>query len=303
MEPVAESSGKWKLTAALAVLLGVSVTLFGPAFYEFFLRQPALVFAGAVVAFIVYLPSLLVARHLDQRPFAWPVYLFAILLVVAMSPVTSHITTLVTARGVSLWKVVGSTEEISKMLPVLLLAACIPQLIRNRRDGLVIGALAGLGFAIIEYAVGFALDNFPERGWADLWTTLPARWALGTHAHIIWAGATGGAIGYLREEPLNLKRLCIGLGIILIVVLTHGAQDFLGKYIAPLSIGLLGNLLLSLGVPESLFGDNSPLLPVLLIFGATINTVLINIPVFAILWWLIRHGPPRSNADASTMSE
>lgn len=293
MEQIAETSSKWKLIAALAVLLGVSVALFGPAFYEFFLRQPALVFAGAVVAFIAYLPSLWVVRYLDQRPYAWPYYLFAILLVVAMSPVTSHITTLVTARGISLWKIVGITEEISKMLPVLLLAACTPKLIQNRRDGLVFGALAGLGFATIEYAVGFALDNFPERGWADFWTTLPARWALGTHAHILWAAATGGAIGYLREGPLNLKRLCIGLGIILVVVLTHGAQDFLGKYIAPLSIGLLGNLLLSLGLPESLFGDNSPLLPVLLVFGATINTVLIDIPVLALLWWLIRHGPPR----------
>lgn len=272
-------------------LLSAAMVLCALAYREFFLKQPALVMAGAVAAFLAYLPSLWMTRRMDRRPFEWTLYAFAVLVVIALSPVTSHITWLLMERGIIYWKIVGITEEVSKLLPVLLLASFAPQLIGNRRDGLVIGALAGLGFAVVEFAVAFALDNFPERGWADLKTSLPGRWALGTHAHIIWAATTGGAIGYLRERPLTARRVGIGLGIILIVVFTHGAQDFMGKLIAPLSIGAVGNLLLSAGLPETAFGETSLLLPALLISGAVINTILINVLVLPILWWLIRSVP------------
>lgn len=79
--------------------------------------------------------------------------------------------------------------------------AFAPRLVRNTRDGLVLGALAGLGFAVIEFGTAFALDSFPENGWADLYSSLPARWALGTHDHTLWGAATGGALGYVAEAP------------------------------------------------------------------------------------------------------
>ncbi|MCB0105018.1 MAG: PrsW family intramembrane metalloprotease, partial [Caldilineaceae bacterium] len=45
---------------------------------------------------------------------------------------------------------VGFYEEGMKILPVLLLAIYVPNLIRTRKDGIVYGALAGMGFNIIE---------------------------------------------------------------------------------------------------------------------------------------------------------
>ncbi len=283
---------KWPLVAATALLVA-GVTTCGPAYREFFLKEPRLVTAGAVAAFLAYLPSLWLIRWLDQRPIAWTVYLFAALFVIATSPVVSHVTWLLMQQGVIYWKVVGVVEETAKLFPVLLLALLAPYLIRNRRDGLVIGALAGLGFAIIEYAVAFALDNFPERGWSDLVISLPGRWALGTQTHIIWAATTGGMIGYLREAPLSVKRLCLAIGVIGLVMLTHSAQDFMGKMIGPLSIGALGQVLLSAGMNEATLGESALVMPALLIFGAVVNTVLINVFVLPVLWWLLRSGPGR----------
>lgn len=284
--------------AATAALLFVGVATCGPAYWEFFVREPGLVAAGAIAAFLVYLPSLWLVRWLDHRPITWAAYAFAALFVIATSPVVSHVTWLLMQQGTIYWKIVGFIEETAKLVPVLLLALLAPNIIRNRRDGLVIGAMAGLGFAIVEYAVAFALDNFPERGWSDLATSLPGRWALGTHTHIIWAATTGGMIGYLREAPLSAKRLAIAIGGIAVVMFTHGAQDFMGKFIAPLSIGALGQLLLSAGVKEATLGANILVMPALLIFGTVANTVLINVLGWPILWWLLR-GAPARNPDLS----
>lgn len=85
---------------------------------------------------------------------------------------------------------------------------------------------------------------------------------------------------------------------VLIVVLTDSAQDFMGKMIAPLSIGAVGRLLLSAGVPETDFAGTSPFLPALLVTGAVINTVLINVFVLPILWWLLRPVAGRSRRES-----
>jgi len=165
--------------------------------------------------------------------------------------------------------------------------------VRNTRDGLVLGALAGLGFAVIEFATTFALDNFPETGWADLYTSLPSRWALGTHNHILWGAATGGSIGYLVEAPHSRRHLLVALLTILVVMGTHGLQDLYGKYIGPLAIGVIGQPLLTMGLPESIFQPGQPLFSVLMFAGGLINTLLINVVVFVILRKEVRHGPGR----------
>jgi len=262
-------------------------------YVEFFAKSPALVLAGALVAFVAYLPSLWAARRLDRQPMPWAAYAAAFGFVVAFAPITSEVTWGIIDRGVRYWKIVGFTEELTKMLPVLLALLYAPRLVRNTRDGLVLGALGGLGFAVIEFATTFALDNFPQTGWADLYTSLPSRWALGTHNHILWGAATGGAIGYLVEAPGSRKHQPIALLTILVVMGTHGLQDLFGKYIGPLSIGVVGQPLLTMGLPESVFQPGHPLFSVLMFAGGLINTLLINVLVIPILWWQVRHGPGR----------
>lgn len=265
-------------------------------YVEFFAKSPGLVFTGSLIAFVAYLPSLWAARRLDRQPMRWAVYAAAFIFVVAFAPITSEITWGVINRGVRYWQIVGFTEEFTKMLPVLLVLVYAPRVVCNTRDGLVLGALAGLGFAVIEFGTTFALDNFPENGWADLYSSLPSRWALGTHDHILWGAATGGAIGYMTESPRSRNHMLIAALTIAVVIFTHGLQDLYGKYIGPLAIGVVGGPLLAMGVTEETFQPGRPLFSVVLFLGGLINTLLINVLVIPILWKQIRRGPGLGSA-------
>ena len=280
----------WTTVAGLAILIVLAGILITPANYaEYFLKEPGFVLAGCLATLVSLLPSLWVIRKLDRRPYGWGLYAAVVLFVVAIAPLVSEVTWAIINRGIRYWQIVGFTEEFAKILPLVVLLIAAPAMVRTVRDGLVIGALAGLGFAIIEFGVGFALDNFPERGWFDLAVSLPARWALGTQLHVIWGATTGAAIGYWREDPSSRKRLWIMIFVIAVVIITHGAQDFLGKYIGPLSIGAVGGFLLSAGLPETLFYEGGPLFVMLLVAGAVINAIVINIVVLPILWHLAWH--------------
>jgi len=289
------------MRAILRILLPLSLiaaAVFAAENYvEFFAKSPGLVLAGCLIAFVAYLPSLWVARRLDRQPMHWAVYAAAIGFVVAIAPITSEVTWGVIDRGVRYWQIVGLTEELTKMLPVLLALLYAPRLVRNTRDGLVLGGLAGLGFAVIEFGTSFALDNFPQSGWSDLYASLPARWALGTHNHILWGAATGGAIGYLVEAPRSRKHQLVALLTIVVVMGTHGLQDLFGKYIGPLSIGVVGRPLLAIGLPETIFEPGRPMFSVLMFTGALINTLLINVLVIPILWKQVRSGPGRERSS------
>lgn len=284
------------LRTLLPIALIAAAVTAADNYVEFFAKSPGLVLAGCLVAFVAYLPSLWIVRRLDRLPMPCAVYAAAFGFVVAFAPITSEVTWGVINRGVRYWQIVGLTEELTKMLPVLLALVYAPRLVSNTRDGLVLGALAGLGFAVIEFGTSFALDNFPENGWADLYSSLPARWALGTHDHILWGAATGGAIGYLVESPQSRKHQLVALLTIVAVMFTHGLQDLFGKYIGPLAIGVLGQPLLAMGVTEESFQPGRPLFSFVLFVGALINTVLINFLVIPILWKQIRSGPWREDA-------
>ena len=282
----------------IAILL-VGIVITPTNYAEYFLKQPGLVLAGCLATLVSLLPSLWVIRKLDRRPYSWGLYAAVVLFVIAIAPLVSEVTWAVINRGVRYWQIVGFTEEFAKILPAIILMVAAPAMVRTTRDGIVIGALAGLGFAIIEFGVGFALDNFPERGWHDLVVSLPGRWALGTQLHVIWGATTGAAIGYWREEPTSRKRILVMLAVIALVIITHGAQDFMGKYIAPLSIGVVGGLLVNAGAPETIFVEGGPAFVTLMVVGATINALLINVAVLPVLWHLARKNRPQQiNEDA-----
>ncbi len=284
------------LRILLPLALIAAVVIAAANYVEYFAKSPGLVLAGGLIAFVAYLPSLWVIRRLDRQPMRWATYAAAIGFIVAFAPITSEVTWSAIRHGMRYWQIVGLTEELTKMLPVLLALVYAPRLVRNVRDGLVLGALAGLGFAVIEFATTFALASFPEHGWSDLYSSLPARWALGTHDHILWGAATGGAIVYVVEAPHSRKHQLTAFLTIVAVMFTHGLQDLFGKFIGPLAIGVVGEPLLALGVPETMFEPGRPLFSVLMFVGALINTVLINVLVIPILWKQVRSGPGRVRA-------
>ncbi len=90
---------------------------------------------------------------------------------------------------------VGFVEEFFKILPVLLLVVYVPNLIRTRKDGLVYGAMAGLGLNIIE--VGSYIAGELSKGTVlealTMHLTRLGLWGIGSH--IIWSAFVGMGVG------------------------------------------------------------------------------------------------------------
>jgi len=130
---------------------------------------------------------------------------------------------------------VGFAEEGMKILPVLLLAIYVPNLIRTRKDGIVYGALAGMGFNIIELGLYIA-NLLHESTVLETLIQQSARFGLwGLSAHIIWSAFVGMGIGFAAESTghgwAKWKRF---VWFYLIAAIMHSAND-----LGLLSVGLI----------------------------------------------------------------
>lgn len=128
---------------------------------------------------------------------------------------------------------VGFFEEGMKILPVLLLAIYVPNLIRTRKDGILYGALAGMGFNIIEiglylskqlqentvleslyvHSTGFGLWGFTgestKQGWAK-WSRAVYFYLISAVSHSLYDLGVNGlgmlAVGYVEAMVLGIDR-------------------------------------------------------------------------------------------------
>jgi hypothetical protein len=190
---------------------------------------------------------------------------------------------------------------LTKLLPLLLIAWFIPSAIDSMRDGIVYGALGGLGFAIVEFGANFAVSGYATEGWSYLRTAVPARWALGTESHIIWGATAGVGVGYLFGRRKLGWNVLIGLGIVALVMATHGLNDLYGKYIGPLAMVLLLEPAQAVGIDLTTLGDDSPLGAALLVYSAVANTLVMNLLLWPVLAWGIAdsgRGEPTADATA-----
>ena len=132
-------------------------------------------------------------------------------------------------NGISPFKLwsVGFIEEGFKILPVLLLAIFVPNLIRSRKDGIVYGALAGMGFNIIEIGLYIAKALHDNTVLEALYqhSTRLGLWGLG--AHIITSAFVGMGIGFAAESTAHgwpkWRRAVI---FYLLAAVAHSAYDF-----------------------------------------------------------------------------
>ena len=97
--------------------------------------------AGLAVAFVMYLPSLWAIRYLDRLEPEPPLLFWgSIAFVILFAPVTSRVMHgIIDAGLLPYWVVVGPLEELTKLLPLLLLAWFAPSAANSMRDGIVYG--------------------------------------------------------------------------------------------------------------------------------------------------------------------
>jgi RsiW-degrading membrane proteinase PrsW (M82 family) len=277
------SGGRWAVAAAL--LAGVAFAW--PTYVRYFGLRPGAMIAALLIAFAMYLPSLWAIRFLDRHEREPPLLFWgSVVFVIMFAPITSRVMHAIIDGGLlPYWVVVGPLEEPTKLLPLVLIAASGYRADLSMRDGIVYGALGGLGFAIVEFAANFSTSGYPGNGWADLRTAIPGRWALGTESHIIWGATAGAGVGYVLSRRRKRWRVPIGLAIVVLVMATHGINDLYGKFIGPLALVLLIEPALAVGIDLTRLPDDAPLGALLLVYGAVANTVVMNLFVWPVLAW------------------
>lgn len=119
-------------------------------------------------------------------------------------------------RGRIAFLVAGPVEEGLKLLAVLLLVRSWSHF-DEAIDGIVYGAAAGAGFALVENLA--FMQGQPE--------VILARGPIGTGAHVMFSTLWGGALGHAGHLKTRRSRwVVIALGLCL-ASLAHGAFDLL----------------------------------------------------------------------------
>jgi RsiW-degrading membrane proteinase PrsW (M82 family) len=157
----------------------------------------------------------------------------------------STLEALLLSGGPLLFLSVGLIEELAKLLGVLFVARRLPRY--RVRDGIVLGAAVGFGFAALESS-GYALNALIVRqgltivfSFDSLVVTEILRGILAPLGHGLWTALLGGAIfGSAGRGKLRLIRNV--LGTYLVVAILHGLWDSTGG-IATLLTALFGSLL------------------------------------------------------------
>jgi RsiW-degrading membrane proteinase PrsW (M82 family) len=281
------SGERWAVLAALLA----GVVFAWPTYVRYFGLHPGPMLVGLAVAFVMYLPSVWAIRYADRLEPEPPLLFWgSVAFVILFAPITSRVMHGIIDAGLfPYWGAVGPMEEATKLLPLLLLAWFAPSAVNSMRDGIVYGALGGLGFAIVEFGANFAVTGYADEGWSFLRTAIPARWALGTESHIIWGATAGVGVGYLLSRRGRGWSVPIGLCIVVLVMATHGLNDLYGKFIGPLAMVLLLEPALSVGVDLKSLASDSPLGAALLVYSAVVNTLVMNFLLWPVLIWGLRY--------------
>lgn len=281
------SGGRW---AALVALVA-GVVFAWPTYVRYFGQHPVAMAGATLVAFLMYVPSVWLIRRYD-RPEPVPGWASrsAVVFVILFAPIASRVMhALIDANLVTYWRIVGPVEEITKQLPLLLLAAFWPRAVRSSRDCVVYGALGGLGFAIVEFAANFTTGGYPGSGWSALLEAVPARWSLGVANHIVWGATAGAGMALLlRERPASVATMMAGVAIVALVMVVHGFNDLYGKFVGPLAIAALAGPAAAAGLPLDVVPERSALGAALLVCASVMNLLLVNLPLWPVLLWGLR---------------
>ncbi|OQA41995.1 MAG: hypothetical protein BWY52_02365 [Chloroflexi bacterium ADurb.Bin325] len=157
-------------------------------------------------------------------------------------------------------------EELLKALAVALAFLFLRGEFDNVRDGLVYGALAGLGFAVGETAYAVA-RSFAETGSAAFVQQFVAHFALlGLGGHTLFAALLGAGFGLAREERRRAMQVIAPLAFFLLAFFAHLVYN-------TLTLSVAGTILAFLGLPDASLETAPPAALWLAIVAATALTL------------------------------
>jgi len=196
---------------------------------------------------------------------------------------------------------VGFVEEFAKLAALLLVARGMPR--RTVRDGVVLGAAVGFGFAALEssgYAFGALLvreGSQVELSLSSLVFTEFLRGVLAPVGHGLWTGILGGVLfGATRNGRVRLTAGVVGTYVLVAVL--HGLWDSMR------GVALILTALLTARPVQQLGLGVGAALPPPPGFLGTVTTIeiagllMISLAALVILWRLWERHPDSSPAGS-----
>lgn len=112
-------------------------------------------------------------------------------------------------------------EELTKGAALVVLLIAFRNEFDDVLDGIVYGALVGLGFAMTENILYFGAI-YLEEGVVGLGVLFVLRVVLGGFAHALYTGTTGAGLGWARSRyGRGVLRVLVPLGALLLAILQH----------------------------------------------------------------------------------
>lgn len=220
--PLKTTRGKWTLVVILIVVFAFAVA------GRFQIGAPTLLQAYAWMGYSILgsIAAYVILGFLDRkRSIKW-FHLFTVLFVALQSAFAAAFFNTISPIK---YYTVGYFEEFFKILPVLLLAVFTPNIIRTRKDGMIYGALAGVGFNIIE--IGLYITRGIEGGstyMEALWTHSTRLALLGFGNHIIWSAFVGLGLGIsVESDKKGLRKWMPFILIYILVASVHSIFDLI----------------------------------------------------------------------------
>lgn len=250
----------WLLAAGLTALIIYSLKSLTP-FFTAANPQHLRVFATAlaVTGAITAIP-VLILRWLDRRePEPWLFYGLAFawggLIATAISADIN--TGLKQALPGLFGAILGApfVEEAAKGLGLLVFVLLLRDEFDGPRDGLIYGALIGLGFIWLESSV-YIVRSFDENGTVAWAFQLGSRYVLaGLNGHAIYTGLTGTFVGFALIQKSWLRKLTWPVIGYVLAALSHMAWNGLGTVITALAANVIGRLAMPPAVMDSIGKD------------------------------------------------
>jgi RsiW-degrading membrane proteinase PrsW (M82 family) len=248
--------------ACLLLLLGVALL----GHISLWVTEPTgavFVFLGtAIVATIASIPALWLLWALDRRE-RESIWLFggAVLWGAVVSTGLSGIVNSLGAAAIfdrvqQMGEAAEDAQEITNVLAAALVAPPVEELAKglallalfwfmraefdNLRDGLIYGALVGLGFNIAETAL-YVMKGYLETGDAPLGVQLAVRFVfLGLNGHLIFSALFGAGLGIARQTPRRWLRVVAPLVGYALAVFAHALANSLGVIVFSLLLSASG---------------------------------------------------------------
>jgi RsiW-degrading membrane proteinase PrsW (M82 family) len=141
------------------------------------------------------------------------------------------------------------TEETSKAAGFILLLGLAPRLVRTPYDGVFLGAFIGLGFQLFEdvlYDFNSAIAGFGTDQVNAALGTFGLRAASGIFSHTLYSALFCCGLVYAIGRPIQRRRLGLGIGLMVLAMLTHGTWDAIATIGGAAEIGFAGVILFSI---------------------------------------------------------